>query len=239
MNDQQATPTTSVATADKRREDMIRAALDVIVERGYPDTRIADVAERAGTSPALVIYYFTTKDNLLTEAVRLAEDHWYDLGAARMAAIGTAAGRLEWIVAATCLPQADEELPEPWALWLDLWAQAVRHPEVARVRADFDARWRATIADVVVEGEASGEFSPVDPNEFAVTLSALLDGFAVQIALEDPVVDPDTAFACAMRFAADRLGFAWAADGRSGAPAAGRGGAGSTGARGRGGGARR
>ena len=143
MNDDQASPTAAAATADKRREDMIRAALDVIVERGYPDTRIADVAERAGTSPALVIYYFTTKDNLLTEAVRLAEDHWYDLGAARMAAIDSAAGRLEWIVAATCLPQADEELPEPWALWLDLWAQAVRHPEVARVRADFDARWRA------------------------------------------------------------------------------------------------
>ena len=37
---------------------MLRAALDVIVERGYADTRIADVAERTGTSPALVIYYF-------------------------------------------------------------------------------------------------------------------------------------------------------------------------------------
>jgi len=220
MNDDRATPTAAAATADKRREDMIRAALDVIVERGYPDTRIADVAERAGTSPALVIYYFTTKDNLLTEAVRLAEDHWYDLGAERMAAIDTAAGRLEWIVAATCLPQADEELPEPWALWLDLWAQAVRHPEVARVRADFDARWRATIAEVVVEGESSGEFSPVDPTEFAITLSALLDGFAVQIALEDAVVSPERAFASAMTFAADRLGFAWSGAGRVGGTSA-------------------
>ncbi len=214
MTDDQATPTASPATADKRREDMIRAALDVIVERGYPDTRIADVAERAGTSPALVIYYFTTKDNLLTEAVRLAEDHWYDLGAARMEKIERAAGRLEWIVGATCLPQADEELPEPWALWLDLWAQAVRHPEVARVRADFDARWRASLVDIVVDGEASGEFSPVDPDEFAVTLSALLDGLAVQIALDDPVVTPQVAFSCAMTFASEKLGFDWGAKAR-------------------------
>ena len=42
-------------TADQRREQMLRAALEVIVERGYPDTRIADVAQRAGTSPELVI----------------------------------------------------------------------------------------------------------------------------------------------------------------------------------------
>ena len=42
--------------------------------RGYADTRIADVAEHAGTSPALVIYYFKTRDQLLTEALRYSED---------------------------------------------------------------------------------------------------------------------------------------------------------------------
>ncbi|HSP54488.1 MAG TPA: hypothetical protein VLS25_02775 [Dehalococcoidia bacterium] len=30
--------------ADQRREQMLQAALEVIVERGYADTRIADVA---------------------------------------------------------------------------------------------------------------------------------------------------------------------------------------------------
>jgi|SRR5579859_1773764 len=55
--------------ADQRREQMLRAALAVITERGYPETRIADVAERAGTSPALVIHYFKTRRQLLTESV--------------------------------------------------------------------------------------------------------------------------------------------------------------------------
>ena len=36
------------AMADQRREQMLQAALEVIVERGYTDTRIADVAGRAG-----------------------------------------------------------------------------------------------------------------------------------------------------------------------------------------------
>ena len=110
---------------------MLRAALDVIAERGYADSRIADVAERAGTSPALVIYYFKTKDQLLTEAIRFSEDTWYEAGTRRMAEIPTAAGKLEEIVAMSCLPEADSEPPSSWALWLDLWAQAVRHPEVA------------------------------------------------------------------------------------------------------------
>ena len=70
----------SAGTADQRREQMLRAALEVIQERGYAESRIADVAERAGTSPALVIYYFKTKDQLLTEAIRFYEDSWYAEG---------------------------------------------------------------------------------------------------------------------------------------------------------------
>jgi len=197
-------------TADQRREQMLQAALEVVAERGYPETRIADVAERAGTSPALVIYYFKTKDQLLTEAIRYSEDNWYAAGTSRMAAIPTAAGQLEELVAMSCLPEADAEPNSSWGQWLDLWAQAVRHPEVAGVRQKFDERWRETISSLVLAGQEAGEFGPVDPADFAIALSALLDGFAVQIALADTVVSPHRAFELSMRFAAKELGFGWA-----------------------------
>ena len=196
-------------TADQRREQMLRAALDVIAERGYAESRIADVAERAGTSPALVIYYFKTKDQLLTEAIRFSEDNWYEAGMRRMAKIPTAAGKLEEIVAMSCLPEADSEPESSWALWLDLWSQAVRHAEVASVRQKFDERWRETITALVQAGQESGEFGPVDPGGFAVAMSALLDGLAIQVALQDPSVGPVRAFDIGMRFAADQLGFEW------------------------------
>src|SRR5215469_7795532 len=198
----------NVGTADQRREQMLRAAIDVIVERGYAETRIADVAERAGASPALVIYYFKTKDQLLTEAIRYSEDSWYEAGTQRMAAIGTAAGRLEELIAMTCLPEDDID-PNPWLLWLDLWAQSARNPGVAAVRQKFDERWREMIRSLVQAGQDAGEFAAVDPEEFSVTLSAMLDGFAVMIALDDPQVAPARAFELTMRFAAGRLGFGW------------------------------
>jgi len=197
----------SAGTADQRREQMLRAALDVIAERGYAESRIADVAERAGTSPALVIYYFKTKDQLLTEAIRFSEDSWYEAGTRRMAEISTAAGKLEELVAMSCLPEADSEPTSSWALWLDLWAQSVRHPEVASVRQKFDERWRDLICSLVVAGQEAGEFGPVDPVDFAVLFSALLDGLAIQIALADPAVDTYRAYDLTMGFAAAQLGF--------------------------------
>src|SRR5580700_7198093 len=196
-------------TADQRREQMLHAALEVISARGYADTRIADVAERAGVSPALVIYYFKTKDQLLTEAIRHYEDSWYAVGQRRMSRLTTAAARLEEIVAMSCLSDEDPEPGSSWQLWLDFWAQAARNAEVASVRQKSDERWRDIIATLVREGQEAGAFRETDAASFALYLSTLLDGFTIQIALNDPVVDSLHAFELSMRFVAEQLGFNW------------------------------
>jgi AcrR family transcriptional regulator len=200
----------AAAPPDNRRQDMLRAALHVIAVRGFADTRIADVAERAGTSPALVIYYFQSKDNLLTEAIRLAEDRWFEQGVRRLGAIPDAVGQLEEIVTWICIPAPDDEFPDPWSLWIELWARSQRHPAVARVREEFDARWRSAISRVVIDGQASGAYGPTDAIEFAIALLALLDGLAVQMALGDPAVSAAFVLRTAMGFASLVLGFTWA-----------------------------
>jgi AcrR family transcriptional regulator len=198
-----------LGTADQRREQMLRAALEVISDRGYADTRIADVAERIGISPALVIYYFKTKDQLLTEAIRYSEDAWYAQGQRRLSELPTSAARIEEAVAMSCLPEADPEPHDSWLLWLDFWAVAARNPEVAELRRMADERWRTLISGLVRSGQEAGEFSPVDPDDFAITLDALLDGLAVQIALEDQVASPEKCFELCMRYISRELGFDW------------------------------
>lgn len=209
MTDRPGDGAEAMGTSDQRRAQMMAAALEVISERGYADTRIADVAGRAGISPALVIYYFKTKDQLLTEAIRQYEDSWYAVGQRRMAELPTSAARIEEIVAMSCLPEADPEPASSWQLWLDFWAQAARHPAVATVRRESDERWRDQIAALVVAGQAAGEFRDADPGSFAICLTALIDGLTVQIALEDPAVDPVGAFELCMQFVADQLGLDW------------------------------
>ena len=204
-----AQATSALGTADSRREQMLRAALEVIAERGYAETRIADVAERIGISPALVIYYFKTKDHLLTESIRYLDNIWYGDGQRRMAELPTAVARIEEIVAMSCLPEADAEPRSSWTLWLDFWTLAARNPEVAGLRQRDDERWRDMVSSLVADGQKAGEFREVDADNFAILLCSLLDGFAIQIALRDPVVDPERAFDLCMHFIADQLGFEW------------------------------
>ena len=182
-----ATKQQSETVADVRRDQMLVAASHLIAERGFADTRIADVAERVGASPALVIYYFGTKDSLLTEALRWSERSFYAAVEEMLQETPALRDRIENLVTA-CLPVADE-IPDDWGLWFDLWAQAFRHPEVKKDRVALDQQWRDLLARVVRAGVANGEIDDLDVEAFTVMWSALLDGLVVQVALDDPLVD--------------------------------------------------
>jgi AcrR family transcriptional regulator len=60
-----------------RRPQLLAAAGEVIAERGLDGTRIADVAERAGTSAPAVLYWFSSRDELLAETLTSAEERFY------------------------------------------------------------------------------------------------------------------------------------------------------------------
>ena len=194
------------AVADVRRDQMLAAAATLIAERGFSDTRIADVAARVGASPALVIYYFGTKDSLLTEALRWSERSFYVATEEMLRTTSTVRRRLENLVEWTLVPDVQEALTKDWGLWFDLWAQAFRHPEVKKERAALDAQWRDLIARVVRAGIEAGETEQIDVESFAIMWGSLLDGLVVQVALDDPVVDVDRARKVALDVAHKELG---------------------------------
>ena len=184
-----------------RRIEMLDAAASLICERGFGETRIADVAKRAGVSSALVIYYFGTRDRLLVDALRHSEESFYSAAEEMLAEVSSLRERLSLLISWTVIPQADNEIPGAWGLWFDLWAQAFRHDEVKAGRVELDARWRRMIVDAIKSGEAAEEVrGAVDSRMFALEFAALLDGLSIQVALEDPEIDSTIAYDIAMRF---------------------------------------
>jgi AcrR family transcriptional regulator len=191
----------------KRRTQMLEAAAEVIGERGLCDTRIADVAERAGLSPALVVYYFGSKEKVLTEALAYAEDLFYIEAFRELTGIEGATEKLVRLIELACPAAERSETDEYWALWVELWSRALRNDEAARKREALDQRWRTTIAEVVREGQRSGEFAPCDPERFATYLAALMDGLSLQGLLHDSAVSSELINEMCLEAAAQQLGF--------------------------------
>jgi AcrR family transcriptional regulator len=165
-----------------RKPQLLAAAAEVIAERGFAATRITDVAERAGTSPAGVLYWFESRDELLGEALTFAEDRFAEKLGARLATLDCPSERLVALI--ECSVGGDDD----WTLWIELWTRALRDPELAAARQRLDDRWRGQIAAVIAEGQTAGDFAGPDPERAALELSALMDGLAVQVALGDSVV---------------------------------------------------
>lgn len=197
-----AEPAPATENNEARRIQMLRAAAELICERGFSETRISDVAKRAGVSSALVIYYFGTRDRLLVDALRYSEESFYEAAEQMLAEVPSLRDRLSLLIQWTCVPEGKNEIPGAWGLWFDLWAQAFRHDEVKAGRVELDARWRRMIVDTVESAELECD---VDPRMFALEFSALLDGLSIQVALEDPEVDSKVAYDIALRFAEREL----------------------------------
>jgi AcrR family transcriptional regulator len=171
-----------------RKPQIVSAAAEVLYERGLFDTRIGDIAERAGTSSPTILYYFESKDRLLEEAVDHTDRVFYDRLSEGQARYERAGDKLVHLIEETSLGPGGLS---DYTLWMEIWVRARRDATVRRNYFRLDRRQRRLIADIVREGQAAGEFSgDPDPDDFALVLSGLMDGLGVQVTLAQPDVTP-------------------------------------------------
>lgn len=188
--------------AEGTRERILEAACDLIAAEGIDEVRIARVAMRAGASTALVHHYFSTREELLEQALL----HSFELvGDERFAAGEDEGGSATAKLAAAieeCLPQ-EGRLERDWVLWVELWLRAARDPDLRPVAAELYERYREWLSGVIEAGVRSGEFrAPTDLADLADRAMALLDGTGLRALLRDPEMD----LARARRLAAELLG---------------------------------
>jgi AcrR family transcriptional regulator len=189
---------------DVRREQIVRAALEVIAERGFQDTRLADIAERAGTSAPAVLYHFKAKDEILDAVVSLVEDRFYEGVETTLEQRVGPVARLVRFLESAARDDDGEETVTMWKMWLEIWARALREPHSARTRQQLDRRWRAVLSETIAEGQRAGELpASVQPARVALMLASLMDGLAVQFALGDAEVTAERMTETLM-FAAER-----------------------------------
>jgi AcrR family transcriptional regulator len=176
----------STRTAD-RRQRVLEAALAAITERGVTDTRMADIAARAGMSPGHVLYYFRSKAHILAELLKWNEDRFHQMLEADLRRARSARGRLLRAIRAS-VPSGRGD--PHWLLWLEVWAMAPHDRALLENQGLQESRFQELLAVLIREGQASGEFdASIDAEEAAARLSAVIDGLAIQVAIGAPQMD--------------------------------------------------
>lgn len=146
---------------DARPQELLAAALDLFVERGFASTRLEDVAKRAGVSKGTLYLYFTNKEELFKAVVR--ENIVPALGEAEDI-ISTFDGHSAELLRCVVMGWW-ERLGATKASGIIklVMAEAGNFPDLALFYQDeVIARSTTMMANMFERGIARGEFRPVD-----------------------------------------------------------------------------
>ena len=171
---------------DARKMEILGATWRLIAERGYHEIRVADIARACGTSSGTVHYHFPGKQDVLVEALRRCVQQAWERQSAELQRHTDAREQLLKLVDLQ-LPRAGDVRDE-WSVWTQFWAEATVRPELRPVHNDLYGQWRRTVVRIVQRGVEQGVFRDVDPEAFAMHLSALTDGLAIQVLTGSPQV---------------------------------------------------
>ena len=178
--------TAPAGVEDARKREILQATWRLIAERGYHEVRVADIARAVGTSTGTVHYHFPGKQDVLVEALRYCVQQAMARQSEELRKLSDARERLLRLIDMQ-LPKAGQVRDE-WSVWAQFWAEAALRPELRPTHNDFYDRWRTAVRRIVEQGVEQGVFRDVDPDAFALHLSALTDGLAIQVLTGSPHV---------------------------------------------------
>ena len=165
-------------TAAETRERLLRAAADVFAERGYDGTRVADIAAAAGVSNGALYAHFTSKADLLVDALRT---HGRRLLADLFAADPDRSITGTLLTVGRWLPRRRD--PRGYLI-VEALVAARRDRDVARPMRDYIGERADWLSELVRLAQTGGELDPVlSPNALA--------HFCLLLAMGSALVPPD------------------------------------------------
>ena len=168
------------------------AALTLFVEKGYYDTKIADIASAVPMSVGLMFHYFESKEELLLEVVKMGAEGTKSIsrGALPEMMNKTAPDRY---LTGFLKKMFDFAKNEPWIFYMFVLMGQVRRagmPEEARkVALSVDAV--DFTAGLITEGQKDGIFHKGDAKLMSRCFWASVQGIMEEMAMDKQMKEPD------------------------------------------------
>lgn len=158
-------------TSDERRDEIVRATLQLVALKGFAGVTLREVATDVGVVHGLIRHYFASRDELVAAAFDFAVSAEIESDRVLLDGLDPVSALAEWLAAT----------PEHhYRVWIDAWSEAGRTPALAdaldRHHRDCE-RILTTVIERIVD---AGLGTSADPAADSRLLTAVADGVAVQ-----------------------------------------------------------
>lgn len=158
-----------------RREQICRAAAAVIAREGFPGTTMRVVAHEAGVSTGMLNHYYENRQELLTHALVYVTERSQERYRAAIEGIPPGVERLQALLDSVL--GDDAEAIETWRVWIAVYGEAVRLPELRATIEERLSHW-FDLVEFALEGLV--DLDCTEPIPWTWRVDSLLTGLALQ-----------------------------------------------------------
>ena len=178
-NNHQADGKVTGTKGQKRRQQIIDAAKQALIEGGANSLVLRDVADQIGITHGNLQYYFPTKNDLLIAIFDQAVEKYTESMKVAVSETSTSKGRLDAIIDAGI---AELKAPET-ALWRMMMSLADHNPDMASILKKENDLYEQVVAEELAL--ISPDLSLQRRRHIARIIHAILDGLGIQFSYED------------------------------------------------------
>ncbi|MFT4715605.1 MAG: TetR/AcrR family bet gene transcriptional repressor [Paracoccaceae bacterium] len=174
---------------DVRRKQLILAAMDSISKRGFSDTTLRHVTEKANLSHGVVNYHFASKEALYDATMEYLAREYYDLWTKNLDA-APADPKLQ--LTAIIASDFDKKIcgHKKIAVWFAFWGQAKYRPNYLKISNVYDEERFEKIQEICVKLIKEGAYPDLSAESATRTIECLSDGLWLSMMLYPSVTKP-------------------------------------------------
>lgn len=172
-----------VIDKQRKKNEILQAAMQVFAEKGVKNARMADIAQRAGVGKGTIYEYFRSRDEIFVEGFNLLIEELENRLHSELETPTDPESKLRSIMRVffSSLGQLSAEMT---AIFIDFWSEGIRTEatkggeliDLKQVYADV----RKELQQVVSDGIMAGQFREVNTEVVASTMMAIVDGLLLQ-----------------------------------------------------------
>jgi AcrR family transcriptional regulator len=158
-----------------RKAELVRATFQEVSEKGFSDTTLEHIAQRAGVSKGVLLYYFRSKEDLFLSAFKHSILMLRDRLRQAVASAPDPVEKVRAIVRTGFVSaKANRKF---YQAYLDLLSMGTRQEAFKQLNSRFYENCLSMDAEIIAEGVRQGVFRPdADPG----VLRAIVDGLMMQ-----------------------------------------------------------
>ena len=160
----------------QRKEQILDAALHVIVQNGYHQSRMDDIVSTSGLSKGAIYWYYKSKKDVYLDLV----NHWvvrYSNSLLKLTQKNISSSEQLKNLFETFFHQFEKD-PIVFKALLEFWSLAGRDAEFNIKLEKVTYNFIQYIESIIKKGVESGEFKQVNPNIAAMSIMVVIEGIS-------------------------------------------------------------